>query len=61
MSVTDKVLDALRQTVLINERIEQLTKAVAKLEDGQIDLRDRVIRIEALIEFGRTAQLLSKS
>lgn len=61
MSVTDKVLDALRQTVLINERIEQLTKAVAKLEDGQGDLRDRVIRIEALIEFGRTVQLLPKS
>lgn len=61
MSVTDKVLEALRQTVLINERIEQLTKAVAKLEDGQVDLRDRVIRIEALIEFGRNAQLLSKS
>ena len=61
MSVTDKVLDAMRQTVLINERIEQLTKAVAKLEDGQVDLRDRVIRIEALIEFGRTAHLLPKS
>ncbi|HEV7122313.1 MAG TPA: hypothetical protein VGN24_02670 [Rhodanobacter sp.] len=61
MSATDKVLDALRQTVLINERIEQLTKAVSKLEDGQVNLRDRVIRIEALIEFGRAAQLLSKS
>lgn len=61
MSVTDKVLDALRQTILINERIEQLTKAVAKLEEAQVDLRDRVIRIEALIEFGRNAQLLSKS
>ena len=26
MSVTDKVLDALRQTVLVNERIEQLAR-----------------------------------
>ena len=58
MSVTDKVLDALRQTVLVNERIEQLAKAVAKLDAGQADVRDRVIRIEALIEYGRTARRL---
>ena len=56
MSVMDKVLDVLRQTVLIKERIEQLAKAVANFDARQADVRDRVIRIEALIDLGRTAR-----
>lgn len=53
MSALDKVLEALRDAVIVNERIAQLSKAVEKLSADQESLRDRVIRIEALIEYAR--------
>lgn len=53
MSTLDKVLEAIREAVVVNERIAQLTRTVEKLSTDQENLRDRVIRIEALIEYAR--------
>lgn len=52
-----RVLDALRETVLLNDRVERLGQAVDKLAAEQTAVRDRVTRIEALIEFARAAKL----
>lgn len=57
MSAMGRVLDALRETVLLNDRVEQLGQAVDKLDSEHANIRDRVTRIEAIIEFARGARL----
>jgi hypothetical protein len=57
MSAMGRILDALRDTVLLNERVERLGQEVAQLNAGNANLRDRVTRIEALIEFAAKARL----
>lgn len=61
MSTMDKVLSALKEAVLVNERITQINKAVERIAENQEDLRSRVIRIEALIEYGRSLRQLPGS
>jgi hypothetical protein len=52
VSTLNEILNAVREVVVMNERVTTLTKQLDRLEEGQADLRDRVIRIEAFIEHG---------
>jgi hypothetical protein len=52
MSVIEKVLSFGKDILLIAERLDSLSKAVGKLADRVEDQERRLIRIEALIEFG---------
>lgn len=46
MSLSEKVFEALRSTILLNERVALLDGRLAKLDDVIRDLNDRMIRME---------------
>lgn len=55
MSMIADVLKTLQQVVLMNHKIEMLEKVAEKQEEAMLDLMERVIRIEVLIEMARPA------
>lgn len=55
MSLAADVLNTLKQVVLMNDKIERLEKAADKQEETTLNLRDRVIRLEAFIDVARAS------
>lgn len=53
MSTLADILRALREVIVMNERVTALTKQVDRLEAAHSELRDRVIRLEAFIDMVR--------
>ena len=47
MSLSEKVFEALRSTILLNERVASLDGRLGKLDDALRDLNNRIIRLEA--------------
>ena len=63
MSIYQDVKDAIRESILLSERVERLTLLISEVtkeqkEDNKTtnselrELREKVLRIETLIEFG---------
>ena len=46
MSLSEKVFEALRSTILLNERVALLDGRLGKLDDVVRDLNNRIIRLE---------------
>jgi type II secretory pathway component PulL len=46
MSLSEKVFEALRSTILLNERVALLDGRLGKLDDIARDLHERIIRLE---------------
>jgi hypothetical protein len=46
MSLSEKVVEALRSTILLNERVVLLDGRLGKLDEAMRDLNDRLIRLE---------------
>ena len=46
MSLSEKVFEALRSTILLNERVALLDGRLGKLDDVVRDLNNRLIRLE---------------
>ncbi len=46
MSLSEKVVEALRSTILLNERVAMLDERLGKLDDAIRDLSGRMIRLE---------------
>lgn len=55
MSTLQDVLKAVRDVVVMNERVADLAKQVERLADQQSDLDKRVVRIEAFIDIVKPA------
>ncbi len=55
MSFAADALKTLKDVVLMNERIENLTKATEGLEAERRDMHDRLVRVEVFIELLREA------
>ena len=55
MSLTTDALKALRDVVLMNEKIGRLTAATERLEHDQRNMADRLIRLETIIDLAREA------
>jgi len=53
MSVADRILNALREVVVMNERLQQLNAESEKLEARTANHESRLVRIETLIELSR--------
>ncbi len=51
MSVTDRVLDALKAAILLEARVTSLADNVGQLARDVRDIDKRLVRVEALIEF----------
>ncbi len=50
MGVSNKVFEALKTGVLLNERINQLTGKVERMDDDSRRINGRLIRLETLME-----------
>ncbi len=50
MSFATDALNALKDVVMMNERIERLTSAVEKLDASNRDLERRLVRVEVFLE-----------
>jgi hypothetical protein len=55
VSVTDRVFEALKTAILLDARVKSLADHVAQLARDARDVDKRLVRIEALIEFGSRA------
>jgi hypothetical protein len=52
VSLTDRVVEALRAAILLEARVSALAENVGGLAKDVRDIDKRLIRVEALIEFG---------
>jgi hypothetical protein len=60
MGISEKVMDALRAGILLNERV---TSLLGKVERIDLDLRkinDRLIRLETMVEIAKSQVQLTK-
>jgi hypothetical protein len=57
LSAWTDLRDALRQAILMQERVERLTAGVDKMADRLLDHDRRLMRIETMIELAQRNQL----
>jgi hypothetical protein len=53
MSVSVKVLEALRAGILLNERVSTLIEKINRMDQDIRKLNERLIRIETMVEIAR--------
>jgi hypothetical protein len=51
MTTLGDVLKAVREVIVINERVTTLTSRVDRMDESHADLRDRVVRMEVFFDF----------
>ena len=61
MSVGEKMFEALRQAIITNERIEQVDKVVTRLDAGQSELRERVVRLEVTLDLAKRLMMTNQT
>jgi SMC interacting uncharacterized protein involved in chromosome segregation len=52
VSITDRVLDALKTAIQLEERVTSMARSVSELARDVRDIDKRLVRVEAVIEFG---------
>jgi hypothetical protein len=52
MGLTERVFDAFTKTILLSDKVEQLSATVAKQQLRIENLNERIVRLETAIEFG---------
>jgi len=53
MGVSEKVLDALKAGILLNERVGNLVEKVDRLDQDIRKMNDRLIRLETMVEIAK--------
>ncbi len=53
MSVSGKVMDALRSGIVLNERLNTLVEKVDRIDHDLRHVSDRLIRIETMVEMAQ--------
>lgn len=56
MGVSEKVMEALRAGILLNERVTTLIDKVDRLDDDMRKMNDRLIRLETMVEIAKMKQ-----
>ena len=57
MGVSDKVMEALRAGILLNERIITLIDKVNRMDQHIRHMNDRLVRLETLVEVAKMQQM----
>ncbi|HUY01982.1 MAG TPA: hypothetical protein VMV33_01745 [Rhodocyclaceae bacterium] len=55
MTTLGDVLKGIRETIVLNDRVEQLTKKVDQMEVRERDHAERLVRLETFVDFVRPA------
>ncbi len=58
MGVSEKVMEALRAGILLNERVATLIAKVDRLDDDMRKMNDRLIRLETMVEIAKTQRIV---
>ena len=53
MGISEKVMEALRSGILLNERVSTLIDKVDRVDQDVRKINDRVIRLETMVEIAR--------
>jgi hypothetical protein len=53
MGISEKVMDALRAGILLNERVATLLDKVERIDQDLRRMNDRVIRLETMVEMAK--------
>ncbi len=59
MGITEKMWDAITTVIKMNDKVERLSSTVKSQQDKIVDLTERLIRLEALIEIGLAGKTVS--
>ncbi len=59
MGVSDKVLEALKAGILLNERLTTLIDKVDRMDGDLRQVNERLIRLETMVEIARSQPRLS--
>ena len=59
MGISEKVMEALRSGILLNERVSTLIDTVDRVDQDVRKINDRVIRLETMVEIARVQPRLS--
>lgn len=59
MGISEKVMDALRSGILLNERVLSLMEKVDRVDQDIRKMNDRLIRLETMVEIARIQPRLS--
>lgn len=57
MTTLSDVLKAVREVIVMNERVTELSKRVERMDDAQADLRDRMVRMEVFFDIVRPVMI----
>lgn len=49
-------MEAMKTTVLLNERVASLTEKVTRMDQDQRKMNDRLVRLETMVEIAQTNQ-----
>ena len=60
MGVSNKVMEALRAGILLNERVMILIDKVNRMDQDIRHMNDRIIRLETLVEVAKMQQIQVK-
>lgn len=62
MGVSEKVMEALRSGILLNDRVSTLINKVERMDQDIREINNRVVRLETMVEIATTqAQLVAKA
>ncbi len=53
MGISEKVMDALRSGILLNERVTTLVDKVERVDQDVRKINDRLIRLETMVEIAK--------
>ena len=53
MGISEKVMEALRSGILLNERVTTLINKIDRVDQDVRKINDRVIRLETMVEIAR--------
>jgi len=54
MGVSEKIMEALRSGILLNERVTSLLTKVERIDEDLRKMNDRLIRLETLVEIAQS-------
>ena len=50
MGIGEGIMEAMKTTVLLNERVASLTEKVSRIDQDQRNMNDRLVRLEARLD-----------
>jgi len=60
MGLSEKIMEALRAGILLNEKISTLIDKVDRMDRDMRHLNERLIRLETMVEIARSRQIPGK-